>query len=127
MANNFGQADASLSNNSLTTVVSTTSNKQIVIGLLISNTGTSSINVDAVLNDGSNDRYIVKGAPVPVGSSLECVQGKIVIPSGGSIKAKSDNASGNADVIVSLLTDVAQWRIQALNHLVILLQQLNSV
>jgi hypothetical protein len=35
------------------------------------------------------------------------VQGKIVIPSGGSIKAKSDNSSGNADVIVSLLTDVA--------------------
>ena len=47
MANNFGQADASLSNNSLTTVVSTTSNKQIVIGLLISNTGTASINVDS--------------------------------------------------------------------------------
>jgi hypothetical protein len=74
---------------------------------LISNTGTASINVDAVLNDGSNDRYIVKGAPLPVGSSIECVQGKIVIPSGGSIKAKSDNSSGNADVIVSLLTDVA--------------------
>ena len=107
MANNFWQADASLANNTLTTVVSTTSNKQIVIGLLISNTGTSSINVDAVLNDGSNDRYIVKSAPVPVGSSLECVQGKIVIPSGGAIKVKSDNASGNADVIVSLLTDVA--------------------
>jgi len=107
MANNFSQADASLANNSLTTVVSTTSNKQIVIGLLISNTGTAAINVDAVLNDGSNDRYIVKGAPLPVGASLECVQGKIVIPSGGSIKAKSDNASGTADVIVSLLTDVA--------------------
>ena len=106
MANNFGQADASLSNNSLTTVVSTTSNKQIVIGLIISNTGTASINVDAVLNDGSNDRYIVKGAPLPVGSSIECAR-KIVIPSGGSIKAKSDNSSGNADVIVSLLTDVA--------------------
>jgi len=107
MANNFSQADASLANNSLTTVVSTTSNKQIVIGLLISNTGTAAINVDAVLNDGSSDRYIVKGAPLPVGSSLECVNGKIVIPSGGSIKAKSDNANGTADVIVSLLTDVA--------------------
>ena len=63
MANNFAQADATLSNNNLTTVVSTTSNKQIVIGLLISNTGTASINVDAVLNDGSNDRYIIKNAP----------------------------------------------------------------
>ena len=88
MPNVFSQADATLANNSLTTVVSTTSNKQIVIGFLISNTGTASINVDAVLNDGSNDRYIVKNAPLPVGSSIECVQGKIVIPSGGSIKAK---------------------------------------
>ena len=57
------------------------------------------------MNDGSNDRYIVKNAPLPTGSSLECVQGKIVIPSGGSIKVKKD--SGTADVIVSLLTDVA--------------------
>jgi hypothetical protein len=105
MANNFAQADATLANNNLTTVVSTTSNKQIVIGLLISNTGTTSINVDAVLNDGSSDRYIVKNAPLPQGSSLECVNGKIVIPSGGSIKVKKD--SGTADVIVSLLTDVA--------------------
>ena len=56
MPNVFSQADASLSNNSLTTVVSTTSNKQIVIGFLISNTGATSINVDDVLNDGSNDR-----------------------------------------------------------------------
>ena len=107
MANNFLSTEVTLSNNSETDIITTTSNKQIVIGLLISNTGTASINVDAVLNDGSNDRYIVKGAPLPVGSSIECVQGKIVIPSGGSIKAKSDNSSGNADVIVSLLTDVA--------------------
>ncbi len=105
MANNFSQADTTLANNNLTTVVSTTGNKQIVIGLLISNTGTSSINVDAVMNDGSNDRYIVKNAPLPTGSSLECIQGKLVIPSGGSIKAKKDG--GTADVIVSLLTDVA--------------------
>ena len=89
----------------MTTGVSATFNKQIVIGLLISNTGTASINVDAVLNDGSNDRYIIKNAPLPTGSSLECVQGKIVIPSGGAIKVKKD--SGSAYVIVSLLTDVA--------------------
>mgnify|MGYP005620414827 CR=1 FL=1 len=58
-----------------------------------------------LVNDGSNDRYIIKNAPVPTGSSLECVSGKIVIPSGGSVKVKKD--SGTADVIVSLLTDVS--------------------
>ena len=105
MPNTFSQADATLANNNLTTVVSTTSNKQIVIGFLISNTGTTSINVDAVMNDGSNDRYIVKNAPLPVGSSIELISGKVVLPSGASIKAKKDG--GSADVIVSLLTDVS--------------------
>ena len=106
MPNVFSQADASLSNNSLTTVVSTTSNKQIVIGFLVSNTGSTSINIDAVMNDGSNDRFLVKEAPVTQGSALEVISGKVVIPSGGAVKVKSDNASGNADVVVSLLTDV---------------------
>jgi archaellum component FlaF (FlaF/FlaG flagellin family) len=104
MANNFSQADTTLANNNLTTVVSTTSNKQIVIGLLISNTGTSAINVTAKLNNGSADRSIITNAPLPTGASIECIQGKLVIPSGGSIKVQKDG--GTADVIVSLLTDV---------------------
>tara|TARA_A100000171_G_C2020593_1_gene90875 strand:- start:94 stop:417 length:324 start_codon:yes stop_codon:yes gene_type:complete len=107
MANNFSQADASLSNGNLTTVVSATSNKQIIIGLLISNTGSTSITVTAKLNNGSADRSIVTNAPLPEGSSIELISGKVVIPSGGSVKVQSSNSSGNADVIVSLLTDVA--------------------
>ena len=105
MANNFSQADTTLANNNLTTVVSATSNKQIVIGLLISNTGTSSINVTAKLNNGSADRSIVTNAPLPVGASIECIQGKLVIPSGGAIKVQKDG--GSADCIISLLTDVS--------------------
>jgi hypothetical protein len=107
MANNFASHTTSLSDATLTTVRSATSNKQILVGCLVSNTGTSSILVDVVLNDGSNDRYIIKQAPLPQGSSIELVSGKYVIPSGGSVKVKSDNSSGNADVIVSTLEDVA--------------------
>ena len=106
MANNFSSSNSRLTNNNLTTVVSTTSNKQIMIGCLVSNTGTSSINVDVVLNDGSNDRYLIKEAPLVTGSSLEIISGKVVVPNGGSVKVKSDNASGNADVVISLLTDI---------------------
>ena len=106
MANNFSSSNSRLTNNNLTTVVSTTSNKQIMIGCLVANTGTTSINVDVMLNDGSNDRFLVKEAPVTQGSALEVISGKVVIPSGGAVKVKSDNASGNADVVVSLLTDV---------------------
>ena len=106
MANNFSSSNSRLTNNNLTTVVSTTSNKQMMIGCLVANTGTASINVDVMLNDGSNDRFLVKEAPVTQGSALEVISGKVVIPSGGAVKVKSDNASGNADVVVSLLTDV---------------------
>jgi hypothetical protein len=107
MANNFGSTTASLTGNTLTTVKTTTSNKQIMVGCLVANTGTSAINIDVVLNDGSNDRYIIKEAPLPIGSSLEVIQGKVVIPSGGAVKVKSDNASGNADVIISTLEDIS--------------------
>ena len=107
MPNNFGSTDARLTDSTLTTVKTTTSNKQIMVGCLVANTGTSAINVDVVLNNGTNDRYIVKEAPVPIGSSIEVIQGKVVIPSGGSVKVKSDNASGTADVIISTLEDIS--------------------
>lgn len=107
MANNFASTNARLANATLTTVIAATSNKQIMIGCLVANTGTTAILADVILNDGSNDRYIVKQAPVPSGSSLEIISGKVVIPSGGLVKVKSDNASGNADVVISTLTDIA--------------------
>ena len=107
MANNFGSTTASLTNNTLTTVKTTTANKQIMVGCLVSNTGTASINVDVVLNNGSADRYIIKNAPIVQGSSIEVISGKVVIPSGGSVKVKSDNASGLADVIISTLEDIS--------------------
>jgi len=107
MANNFNSINARLTNATLTTVKTTTSNKQVMIGCLVSNTGGSAILIDVVLNDGTNDRYLIKEAPVPVGSSLEVISGKVIIPNGGAVKVKSDNASGTADVIISTLEDVA--------------------
>ena len=107
MANNFNSTTARLTDATLTTVVSATSNKQVMIGCLVANTGGSAILADVVLNDGSNDRYLVKEAPIPTGSSLEVISGKVIIPNGGAVKVKSDNASGNADVIISTLEDVA--------------------
>lgn len=107
MANNFGSTTASLTDSTLTTVKTTTTNKQIMVGCLVSNTGTTSINVDVVLNNGSADRYIIKNAPIVQGSSIEVISGKVVIPSGGSVKVKSDNASGLADVIISTLEDIS--------------------
>ena len=80
------------------------STETTVIGLTIANTTTVAIEVDATLNDGTNDFYIVKDAPVPVGGTLVIVGGdqKIVLMPTDSIKIKSDTAA-SADVIMSIL------------------------
>ena len=80
------------------------STETTIIGLTIANRVTSAIEVDVLLNDGSNDFYVVKTAPVPVGGALVVVGGdqKLVMMPGDSVKVKSDTAS-SADVIMSIL------------------------
>ena len=80
------------------------STETTIIGLTIANTSVSAIEVDATLNDGSNDFYIVKAAPVPVGSSLVVIGGdqKVVLMPGDSVKVRSDTAT-SADAIMSIL------------------------
>ena len=107
MANAFKNKTQRQIGTSLTAIESYTvagSTETTIIGLTISNTTTSVIEVDATLNDGSNDFYIVKNAPVPAGGSLVAVGGdqKVVLMPGDSIKVKSDTAT-SADVIMSIL------------------------
>ena len=75
-----------------------------IIGLTIANTAASQIEVDATLNDGTNDFYIVKAAPVPVGSSLVVIGGdqKVVLMPGDSVKIRSNTAT-SADAVMSIL------------------------
>ena len=107
MANNFSVIETTVSNNSAATVVSTTSNKQIVVGLNLANTGSAAIAVDVKVNDGSNDFFIVKDVSIPVNSKIEVIKGKLVLGSGYSMTVQSDASGGDLDVVVSLLTDVA--------------------
>ena len=80
------------------------STETTIIGLTIANRAAAVIEVDVLLNDGSNDFYVVKNAPVPVGGALVVVGGdqKLVMMPGDNIKVKSDTAS-SADVIMSIL------------------------
>ena len=107
MANAFKNKTQRQIGTSLTAIESYTvggSTETTVIGLTIANTTTSVIEVDAALNNGSNDYYIVKNAPVPAGGALVAVGGdqKVVMMPGDSIKVKSDTAT-SADVIMSIL------------------------
>ena len=106
MANNFSDASATISNSSLTDIF-TASNKSMVIAGTLSNTGSTAINVSIKKYDNSATATftIIKDAPLPVGSSLEVP--KIVLNTSDKVQAQSDNASGNLDVALQLLTDVA--------------------
>ena len=67
----------------------------VVIGCLLTNTSGASITADvliatqastsgAVGSLGNDDVYLIKGAQVPVGSSLEVISGKVVVANTGS-------------------------------------------
>ena len=74
------------------------------VGLTVANTTTAAITVDITLNDGTNDTYLVKAAPIPVGGTLVAIGGeqKVVLNTGDSIKVKS-NTAASCDAILSLL------------------------
>lgn len=106
MANNFNDAQISLTDATLTDVY-TASNKSLVIAGTISNTTTTSINVSLKKYDSSANasKFIFENVPLPTGSSIELP--KIVLQTSDKIQAQSDNASGHADVHLQLLTDVS--------------------
>jgi hypothetical protein len=86
----------------------TANSDDAIVGIMIANVATSQINVEVYINDGSNDIHLVKDAPIPVGSSLQVLDGgaKIVMQSGDALNVKSDTAS-SADVWVSVVDAIS--------------------
>ena len=66
-----------------------------IIGISVSNIVGSTILVDVYINDGSNDIYLVKSAPIPSGGALQVLDGgaKYVVQSGDRLYVVSDTAS----------------------------------
>jgi hypothetical protein len=78
-----------------------------MIGMTVANTGTSQILVDVQMKDASNGNtqiYLVKDAPIPVGSSLVVLGGdqKVVFEVSDSMNITSDTTT-IADVVLSFL------------------------
>jgi hypothetical protein len=99
---NFAQKNVGTS---LTTVYTCPSATQTtIIGLTVANTSNATVVVDAVLTISGVDYYIIKGAVVPVGTSVVPVGGdqKVVVEAGETIRVAS-SAATSADVIVSVL------------------------
>jgi len=99
MANTFKNYTSTSIGTSATTVYTVpASTTSVVIGLNLANRTASSVTVDVQL--GST--YIVKDAPVPAGSALSALDGKIIAETTDTIVVTSDTAS-SVDAIVSVL------------------------
>ena len=118
MANDFKRfCTPNISNSSNSTIYAVPNNsgaavESIVIGITAANKTSSGVTVDIFIDneDGSNDVYIVKGASIPAGASLEVMAGnKLVLQNDGT---NADNlealasAANAVDITVSVLEDV---------------------
>jgi hypothetical protein len=105
MANNFSDAQVSLTASTLTDIFTAT-NKSLMIAGTIANTTTTPMNVSVKKFDNTESagKFIFKNAHHPAGSSLELP--KVVLQTSDKIQAQTDDASGNCDVHLQLLTDV---------------------
>tara|TARA_E500000318_G_scaffold73408_1_gene68066 strand:+ start:449 stop:775 length:327 start_codon:yes stop_codon:yes gene_type:complete len=79
-----------------------------VVGISVANVTTSAVNASVYINDGSNDIYLIKDAPIPAGSALQVLDGgaKFVVQSSDALKVISDTAS-SLDVWVSTVDDIS--------------------
>jgi len=79
-----------------------------LVGIHLTNVSTSQILADVYINDGTNDIYLIKEAPIPAGSGLQVLDGgaKIVVQSGDRLWVKSDTAS-SLDVWVSAVDAIS--------------------
>jgi len=88
--------------------VHTSNSDDAIISIRCANTTTSTINIDVFINDGSNDYYLIKNAPIVPGGSLELIDGgsKIVMQNNDILKAQSDTAS-SLDVWASFVDAIS--------------------
>ena len=79
-----------------------------IVGIMLANVHTAAINVSVYINDGTDDIYLVKDAPIPVGGSLQVLDGgaKFVVQSGDRLYVVSDTAS-SLDVWVSAVDAIS--------------------
>ena len=79
-----------------------------VVGISVANITASAVVASVYINDGSNDIYLVKDAPIPSGSSLQVLDGgaKFVVQASDVLKVISDTPS-SLDVWVSTVDAIS--------------------
>ena len=99
MANTFkNYTSASVGTSPVTTYTVPSATTSVMIGCNLSNTSAAQITVDVQ----AAGIYIVKGAPIPAGSALSVLDGKIILETTDTVVVTS-SAATSCDVIVSVL------------------------
>ena len=75
---------------------------QIVIGCMVTNRLTTSVDVTVAMRNAATVTYLCKGLAVPAGDAIEIVQGKIVMEAGDEIEVSASAASA-VDCVLSVL------------------------
>ena len=112
MSNNFKSgAAASVGTTDTQVYITPAGKKSIIIELDVANTSNNAIQVYVGVGTASAIAYyIVKGATIPVGDSLQVVSGQKIVLDGSVTQQKvfvRSSAATSADVLVSVLEDVS--------------------
>ena len=99
MANTFkNYTSASVGTSAATVYTVPASTTSVMIGCNLANTSSSQVAVDVQ----AAGVYLAKGIPIPAGSALSVLDGKIILETTDTVVVTSDTAS-SCDVIVSVL------------------------
>ena len=88
--------------------VYTANSYDAIVGISLSNILSTAITVDCYINDGSNNIYLVKDAPIPTGGSLQVLDGgaKFVVQNADILSVVSSD-SASCDVWVSAVDAIS--------------------
>jgi hypothetical protein len=105
MANTFLRNTSNAIGTTYTTVYTAPANTTaIILAGTIANTSTSIlVNTEVIVNNGTDDINIIgTSTPIPVGTALSFVDGKLVLQAGDVLKVKA-SVAGQLDVYISLM------------------------
>ena len=75
---------------------------QIMVGCMVANILTTSVDATVSIRNGATVTRLVKGLSIPAGDSIEVVQGKVVMEAGDEVEVSATAASA-LDCAVSVL------------------------
>tara|TARA_Y100000361_G_C10991530_1_gene254389 strand:+ start:104 stop:442 length:339 start_codon:yes stop_codon:yes gene_type:complete len=103
------QDDLPTSHNDTNSLLWTGGDYDAVIGIRCANISSSAVTVDVYIRNSSTDYYLVKGASIPPGGSLELIQGgsKVNMANGDVLYAIASSGSA-VDVITSVIDTISE-------------------